>query len=135
MARVYESQEACPVACALNIIGDRWTLLVLRDLAKDIGRFKELLVSLDGISANLLADRLKRLEEHGIVERVFYRQHPPRAEYRLTAKGSELTAVIEALRTWGRKHALKNGGKRRSLSQTRAGAKGSASVVSPRAVV
>ena len=105
MPRVYESQESCPVARTLNAIGDRWTLLLLRDLGKGIGRFSELLASLEGISPNLLADRLKRLEEHGIVERVFYQQHPPRAEYRLTAKGDELTAVVEVLREWGRKYA------------------------------
>lgn len=106
MPRIYETQESCPVACALNVIGDRWTLLVLRDLTKGMGRFSDLLASLGGISPNLLADRLKRLEGQGIVERVFYQQHPPRAEYRLTAKGVGLTTVIEALRAWGRKYAL-----------------------------
>ncbi len=87
MTRIYRSQQECPVARTLNIVGDRWTVLVLRDLAEGRHRFNDLLSSLEGISPNLLADRLKRLEEHGMVERVFYTQHPPRAEYHLTPKG------------------------------------------------
>lgn len=118
MPRIYKTQESCPVAGALNAIGDRWTLLLLRDLEKGIGRFSELLASLEGISPNLLAGRLQWLEEYEIVERVFYQQHPPRAEYRLTAKGDELTAVVEALRQWGRKYAIEGGeGRRRARAK------------------
>ncbi|MQA00841.1 MAG: transcriptional regulator [Dehalococcoidia bacterium] len=76
-------------------------MLVLRDLSWGRRRFSMLLESLEGISANLLSDRLKRLEEHGMVERVFYSDHPPRADYRLTAKGRAFVPVLVALRTYG----------------------------------
>ena len=106
MERVYKSQEGCPVARTLDVIGDRWTILVLRDLVRGISKFSEMLESMEGISPNLLADRLKRLERRGIVERAFYSDHPPRAEYRLTEKGSELGPVIHAVAEWGIKYEL-----------------------------
>jgi len=95
----------CPVARTLDIIGERWTILILRDLL--IGgprRFQDFENSLAGISPNTLSARLKRLEEHGIVERRFYEQHPPRAEYVLTDKGRQLGPVLKTLLDWGRKH-------------------------------
>jgi len=82
-------------------VGDRWTILVLRDLSRGRSRFSTLLESLKGISANLLSDRLKRLEEHGMIERVFYSDHPPRAEYQLSAKGKAFVPVLVALRDYG----------------------------------
>ena len=95
----------CPVSRTLDIIGDRWTILILRDLILDgPRRFLDLQNSLSGISPNTLSARLKTLEEHGIIERRFYTDHPPRAEYLLTAKGSELRPVLRALRMWGEKH-------------------------------
>ncbi len=106
MERVYESQEWCPVARTLDILGDRWTMLVLRDLVRGLSKFSDILESLEGISPNLLADRLKRLEQRGIVERVFYSDHPPRAEYCLTEKGNELGPVIKAMAEWGIKYEL-----------------------------
>ncbi len=101
MERVYNSQEWCPVARTLDILGDRWTMLVVRDLFLGQSKFSDMLESLEGISPNLLADRLKRLERRGIVERVFYSDHPPRAEYCLTEKGNELGPVIQAMAEWG----------------------------------
>ena len=106
MTRIYRSQQECPVARTLNIVGDHWTVLVLRDLACGQRRFNDLLTSLEGISPNLLADRLKRLEEHGMVERVLYSQHPPRAEYHLTEKGCDFGGVLDAMFSWGKKHAV-----------------------------
>lgn len=107
MKRSYATQDGCPVAGTLDIIGDRWTLLIVRDLVLgQRGRFKDLLASLEGISPNLLADRLKRLEDAGVVERSFYSEHPPRAEYRLTEKGTELRRVIRAIAQWGYKYQL-----------------------------
>ena len=106
MQRTYKKQEACPVARSLDVIGDRWTLLVLRDLILGRGKFKDLLESLQGISPNLLAQRLKLLEEQGIVERFFYSDHPPRAEYCLTDKGNELIPVLRAMAEWGYKYEL-----------------------------
>jgi len=99
--RIYASQESCPVARTLNVIGERWTILVLRDLSRGRRRYSELLQSLDGISTNLLADRLKRLELSGMVEPVLYSDHPPRAEYRLTAKGRAFVPVLVALKAYG----------------------------------
>ncbi len=81
------------------------TLLILRDLMLDgPRRFHDLQASLSRISPNTLSARLKALEAHGIVERRFYADHPPRAEYVLTAKGNELRPVLRSLRTWGEKH-------------------------------
>lgn len=99
--RVYETQQYCPVARTLDVVGDRWTILMLRDLSWGRRRFSELRESLRGISANLLSDRLKRLEENGMIERVFYSQHPPRAEYKLSAKGKAFVPVLVALRDYG----------------------------------
>jgi DNA-binding HxlR family transcriptional regulator len=104
MPRSYASQEFCPVARTLDIVGDRWTLLVLRDISLGHTRYNELLESCEGISTNLLADRLKRLEERGMLERFFYSDHPPRAEYRLTEKGQDFTEVLRAIYRWGTKH-------------------------------
>ena len=98
--------EHCPVARSLDAVGDRWSLLILRDLLLDGARkFSDLQASLDGISPNTLSARLKKLEEHGILERRFYGEHPPRAEYALTRKGRELGPVVKALREWGTKQA------------------------------
>ena len=95
----------CPVARTLEIIGDRWAILILRDLLlQGSQRFQDLERSLKGISPNTLSARLKTLEEHGVIERRFYEDHPPRAEYALTAKGRELGPVLKALRHWGEKH-------------------------------
>ena len=106
MERTYKSQEDCPLARTLDILGDRWTLLVVRDLFLGHSKFGHILESLEGISPNLLADRLKRLEQQKIVGRVFYNDHPPRAEYRLTEKGQELVSVMRAIAEWGLKHEL-----------------------------
>jgi DNA-binding HxlR family transcriptional regulator len=95
----------CPVARTLEIVGDRWTLLIIRDLlSMGPRKYAELAESLKGIAPNILADRLKTLEEHGIVEREYYSEHPPRAHYKLTRKGAELNMVILALLQWGNKH-------------------------------
>jgi DNA-binding HxlR family transcriptional regulator len=95
------------VAATLDVIGDRWTILILRDLTLGrSGKFKDLLESLRGISPNLLAQRLKRLEREGIVERSFYSDHPPRAEYRFTQTGKELASVVRAMADWGIEHRL-----------------------------
>jgi DNA-binding HxlR family transcriptional regulator len=97
--------QYCPVGRTLDIIGDRWAILILRDLILDgPRRFNDLQTSLSRISPNTLSARLKTLEEHGIIERRFYADHPPRAEYVLTAKGNELRPVLRALRVWGEKY-------------------------------
>ncbi|USA60081.1 helix-turn-helix transcriptional regulator [Qipengyuania citrea] len=90
----------CSIAGALEAIGDRWSLLVIRDLSFGLSRFEELRASTD-IPAATLAARLKHLEASGIVERVRYQERPPRDEYRLTGKGRNLWKVSVALREWG----------------------------------
>ena len=95
----------CPIARSLDIIGERWTILILRDLVRFGPRkFHDFERSLSGISPNTLSMRLKRLEDAGVVERRFYEQHPPRAEYVLTEKGSELRPLLKALLEWGKRH-------------------------------
>ncbi len=107
LERTYETQAGCPVAATLDVIGDRWTILILRDLVLGrSGKFKDLLASLEGISPHLLAQRLKRLEREGILERAFYSDHPPRAEYRFTKTGKELGSVVRAMADWGLAHRL-----------------------------
>jgi DNA-binding HxlR family transcriptional regulator len=102
MAKLYGL--SCPVAKTLDIIGERWTLLVVRDLLK-LGprKFQDFEESL-GVAPGILSDRLKVLEEEGVIERGFYSSHPPRAEYKLTPKGRELRTVVGALAVWGSKH-------------------------------
>lgn len=96
----------CPVARSLNVIGERWTLLILRDfMLHGPRRFQDLQESLAGISPNTLSARLKTLEGAGVIERRFYALHPPRAEYHLTDKGEALRPVTKALKDWGEAHA------------------------------
>lgn len=90
----------CSIAGALELIGDRWALLVIRDLSLGLARYDDLRAS-TGIPAATLAARLKHLAASGIVERVRYQDHPPRDEYRLTPKGRDLWKVSVALREWG----------------------------------
>ena len=100
--------QACPIARTLDIIGDRWTLLIVRDLFMGKTRFKEFLASSPGLPSKLLSDRLKKIEEHGLVERVVYSQHPLRAEYRLTDQGRSLAPVIEEIVRWGLDHCFED---------------------------
>ncbi|MCC7366630.1 MAG: helix-turn-helix transcriptional regulator [Dehalococcoidia bacterium] len=95
----------CPVAATLDVVGDRWTLLVVRDLLRGQARFTELQASVEGIPASVLSDRLKLLEREGVVARRFYSDHPPRAEYVLTTKGHALGVVVGAMATWGERYA------------------------------
>jgi DNA-binding HxlR family transcriptional regulator len=96
--------ESCPVARSLDIVGERWTLLIIRGLLPGKMRFQDLQESLPGMAPNVLSARLKTLEMHGIVGREFYSDHPPRAAYDLTDKGRELGVVVLALGRWGTRH-------------------------------
>ena len=103
MARLY-SDSLCPVACALDVIGEKWTLLILRDLTRNPSRrFQDLIETLKGCAPNTLSARLAALEEHGLIARRLYEQHPPRMEYVLTDKGREVRPVLKALKAWGEK--------------------------------
>jgi DNA-binding HxlR family transcriptional regulator len=99
LKRDYEGQN-CSIARALEVVGERWTLLIVRDAFLGLRRFDEFQESL-GIARNVLTDRLNRLVEEGILERVRYSERPERHEYRLTAKGRELNIALTALRQWG----------------------------------
>ncbi len=96
-------RSPCPVACALDICGDRWTLLVIRDLMFGRSRFKDFTASPEGIPTNILSDRLARLLRHGLAEQVPAEDGSMRLGYRLTEKGRSLGPVLEAMRDWGLK--------------------------------
>lgn len=96
----------CPVSRALVALDGKWTILIVRDLLSGTKRFGELRKSLVGISPKTLTDRLRGLEEHGLVERRIYAEVPPRVEYSLTESGRTLEPVLVALSRWGRQHAV-----------------------------
>ena len=100
LKREYEGQESCSVARALEVVGERWTWLIIRDAFLGLTRFGDFQKSL-GIARNVLTDRLNRLVDEGILERVPYQERPPRHDYRLTQKGADLFTALNALRQWG----------------------------------
>jgi DNA-binding HxlR family transcriptional regulator len=94
-------RSPCPVAFSLDIFGDRWTLLVIRDLSYGRTRFKEFAASPEGIPTNILTDRLERLLARGIIEQIPAEDGTKRLAYRLTKKGKALGPVLKAMRDWG----------------------------------
>jgi DNA-binding HxlR family transcriptional regulator len=96
--------QPCPVARSLEFLGERWTLLIVRDLLLGAKKFQDFSASLSGVAPAVLSHRLKVLEKHGIVSRQLYSKHPPRAEYALTERGLELRPVVRALGIWGARH-------------------------------
>jgi len=98
-------RSRCPVACTLDVLGDRWSLLVVRDLMRGKRRYAEFAESKEGIPTNILADRLKRLKANGVIRSRRYSEHPPRVEYELTEKGEDLRPIMRALVDWGVRHA------------------------------
>jgi DNA-binding HxlR family transcriptional regulator len=98
----------CSVAQCLEVAGDWWSLLIIRDAFLGVTRFDEFQQRL-GISRNVLRQRLAHLVEHGVLVRVLYNEHPPRYDYRLTDKGRDLWPVITTMRQWGDKHAAPDG--------------------------
>jgi DNA-binding HxlR family transcriptional regulator len=103
LKRHYDGQEACSVAMTLEVVGERWTWLIIRDAFLGLTRFEEFQESL-GIARNVLADRLSRLVGEGVFERVLYNERPARYEYLLTEKGRDLFTALNALRQWGDEH-------------------------------
>ncbi len=97
----------CNIAQSLNIIGDRWTLLIVHEILNGQTLFNEMKKALPGISSNLLSERLKNLEEEGLISAELYSVHPPRYRYQLTKSGEELEHVFNALIIWGSSHLQK----------------------------
>ena len=97
-------RSPCAVANSLDVVGDRWSLLVVRDLLHGKHTYGELAASPEGIPTNILADRLKRLESAGIVVRTPYQERPIRYSYALTQKGKDLGGVLLAFVRWGKQH-------------------------------
>jgi DNA-binding HxlR family transcriptional regulator len=97
------SRQRCAVAATLQVVGDPWTLLILRDAFLGVRRFDDWQSRL-GVARNVLAARLKTLVEQGVMETRLYSEHPPRRDYGLTAKGRDLLPVILTLKAWGDRH-------------------------------
>lgn len=91
----------CPVETTLLLIGDKWTVLILRDLMTGTKRFGELLRSITGVSQKVLTEKLRRMEENGLVTREVFPESPPRVEYTLTDLGRSLSPILDALENWG----------------------------------
>lgn len=91
----------CPIACSLESLGDRWSILIIRDLLLGARRYGDFLKSPEKITTNILASRLKSLEEEGIISKAPYQNNPVRWEYSLTEKGRGLSEIIRGLVTWG----------------------------------
>ncbi len=102
--------QACPVAESLDLVGERWTLLIVRDLIRGPARFQDLRTTLPGIPKKLLSERLKFMTKQGLVARKLYSEYPPRAHYALTDKGRDLGLVVGALATWGARHSRRTAG-------------------------
>ncbi len=107
LRRDYEGQD-CSIARALEVIGERWTLLILRDVFLGVRRFEDFQADL-GVARNVLSARLGRLVDEGIIEKRRYQEHPTRYEYRLTEKGIDLWPVLISLVKWGDKYAAQDG--------------------------
>lgn len=105
--KIRPKRTHCPIASWHDVFGDKWTLVIVRDLMSGKRRYNDFLDSPEGIPTNILADRLKRLEAQGIVTREAYSERPPRYEYILTRRGAELIPVLQAMTAWSRKHVLR----------------------------
>lgn len=100
---------ACPVETTLTLIGDKWKVLILRDLLDGTKRFGELKKSIGSVSQKVLTAQLRDMEESGLVERTVYAQVPPRVEYALTPTGYSLKPILDAMWSWGEDYKKKNG--------------------------
>jgi DNA-binding HxlR family transcriptional regulator len=99
-----EPKEGC-IACAANILGSKWTALILRDLANGSKRFGEFEASLNGISPRTLSQRLDDLEQEGIITKKSFAEAPPRVEYSLTDKGRDLLPILKSMAAWGARYS------------------------------
>lgn len=101
--RAFE-RSCCPITNGLDIFGDKWTLLIIRDLLLGKRRYQDFISSAEKIASNILADRLKKLEAGALVRREAYQQKPVRYEYSLTEKGESLGPVLAAIISWSQEH-------------------------------
>ena len=99
--QVLQWRSECPVARTLDLLGDRWSLLIVRDMLFGSSRFQQFLASPESIPTNVLSSRLKLLESSGLIKATLYQRHPPRFAYTLTEKGKKLGSVIRAIADWG----------------------------------
>lgn len=97
-------RSGCPIASALDLVGDRWTMVIIRDLANGKTRFGQFLDSPERIATNILRARLISMEAHGLIEARVYQARPRRLEYRLTRKGADLIPVLQAFCRWAAAH-------------------------------
>ncbi len=104
MQATKKRRSGCPAACALDVAGDKWTLLVVRDLLRGRTTYGELAACAEGIPTNILADRLRRMEQAGLIEARPYQERPLRHAYTLTEKGGDLSKVLAAMARWGKRH-------------------------------
>lgn len=102
------SLPACPVETTLSLIGDKWKVLILRDLMPGTKRFGELKKSIGQVSQKVLTAQLRDMEEHGLVKRDVYPEVPPRVEYSLTELGKSLKPVLDSLEIWGANYKKEN---------------------------
>ncbi len=99
-----DPRSPCPIATTLDIVGDRWTLVVVRDLLTGKKRFSEFLDSPEGIATNVLSDRLALIEQAGLVTKAPYQLRPKRFEYTLTTKGEDLLPTLQEMSRWANRH-------------------------------
>lgn len=97
-------RSPCPIACTLDVLGDKWTLLVVRDLVLGRSHFKEFLASPEGIATNVLSERLRRLAAHGLIEQRPAEGPVGRPHYALTEKGKALAPILREMKRWGLAH-------------------------------
>jgi DNA-binding HxlR family transcriptional regulator len=101
----------CTIAAALNVLGEKWSLLVVRELALNVHRFDRIAKN-TGAPRDILTSRLRRLEAEGVLEKRLYQEHPPRYEYYLTEAGDELRPILLSLSQWGERWTAQEGGSR-----------------------
>ncbi|BDR57092.1 winged helix-turn-helix transcriptional regulator [Xylocopilactobacillus apis] len=103
-----EELPVCPVATTVDLIGNKWKLLILRELLKGTCRFNQLNRAIDGISQKVLTENLRQMENDGIVNRIVYAQVPPKVEYSLSDLGNSLRPIIDAMSDWGTNYLQEN---------------------------
>ncbi len=98
------TRSGCPIAVTLDLVGDKWSLVIVRDMLMGKRRYGQFLASPEGITTNILADRLKRMEAYGLVSKQPYQERPLRYEYALTPTGVSLLPVLQAMCRWGNRN-------------------------------